>query len=83
MTNTEYLNERVPVILHRPESERKEFRTVTVNGTNYQIAFGRRVLLPRYVALIIEEALSNEEKAKMNAEEKSRMFSAGKSSLEA
>ncbi len=78
----DYLNERVPVTLHRPESEKKEFRTVSVNGVNYQIAYGKQVLVPRFVAEIIKESEKNEEIAKNNADEYANNFIAGKSSLE-
>ena len=77
-----YLNERVPVTLKRPESEKKEFRTVTVNGVNYQIAYGKQVLVPRFVAEIIRESEKNELIAQSNADEKAQEFAAGKSSLE-
>lgn len=77
-----YLNERVPITLHRPESEKKEFRTVSVNGVNYQIAYGKQVQVPRFVAEIIKESEKNEEIAKSNADEYANNFAAGKSSLE-
>lgn len=77
-----YLNERVPVTLKRPESEKKDFRTVTVNGVNYQIAYGKQVLVPRFVAEIIRESEKNEQIAQSNADEKAQEFAAGKSSLE-
>ncbi len=77
-----YLNERVPVTLKRPESEKKEFRTVTVNGVNYQIAYGKQVFVPRFVAEIISESEKNEQIAQSNADEKAQEFAAGKSSLE-
>ena len=77
-----YLNERVPVTLKRPESEKKDFLTVTVNGVNYQIAYGKQVLVPRFVAEIIRESEKNEQIAQSNADEKAQEFAAGKSSLE-
>ena len=63
-----YLNERVPITLHRPESEKKEFRTVSVNGVNYQIAYGKQVQVPRFVAEIIKESEKNEEIGKSSLE---------------
>lgn len=77
----EYLSQRVPVILKRPESEKKEFRTVTINGKTFQIAYGQKVMIPRYVAQVIEEGLKNEQIAKCRAEEKSEAFLMGKSSF--
>lgn len=78
----DYLNERVPITLHRPESEKKDFRTVSVNGVNYQIEFQKQVMVPRFVAEVIHESDKNEQIAKNNADEKAQDFLLGKSSLE-
>lgn len=78
----DYLNERVPVTLKRPESEKKEFRTVSVNGVNFQIEYGKTVMVPRYIAEIIKESEKNEQIAKDNADKKAEEFLMGKSSLE-
>ena len=78
----DYLNERVPITLKRPESEKKEFRTVSVNGVNFQIAYGKQVFVPRYVEEIIKESEKNEQIAKDNADEAAEAFAMGKSSLE-
>ena len=83
MTNEEYLNERVPVTLYKPESEKKDFRTVSVNGKNFQISYGHTVMLPRYAAFVIEEALRNEEIARANTKEHADAFLQGKSYLSA
>lgn len=55
----EYYNEKVPVFIHRPESEPEESVTVTLNGTNYQIRYDEEVMVPRRIALIVEESLKN------------------------
>ena len=73
LTKEDYLKERVPVTLKRPESEKKEFRTVSVNGVNYQIAYGKQVLVPRFVAEIIKESEKNEQIAQSNADALAQM----------
>ena len=78
----DYLNERVAVTLKRPESEKKEFRTVSVNGVNFQIEYGKTVMVPRYIADVIKESEKNEQIAKDNADKKAEEFAMGKSSLE-
>ena len=82
MTKEDYLKERVPVTLKRPESEKKEFRTVSVNGINYQIAYGKQVLVPRFVAEIIKESEKNEQIAQSNADSRAKEFAEGISTLE-
>ena len=78
----EHLQERVPVIIHRPEGEKKDFRTVTVNGRNFQIEYDRQVMLPRYAAEVIEESERNAKLANDNARAKAEDFENGKSALE-
>lgn len=78
----EYLKQRVAVMMKRPETEKKEFRTVSVNGVNYQIAYGKKVMVPRYVAEVIEESEKNEREAQERADEKAEEFASGKSTLE-
>ena len=80
-SSLEYLKERVPITLRRPESEKKDFRTVTVNGINYQIAYGHQVMVPRFVAKVIEESEKNAELAKIHADEKAEEFARGQSNL--
>ena len=82
MTNEDYLKERIPVTLKRPESEKKEFRTVSVNGVNYQIAYGKQVMIPRFVAEIIKESEKNEQIAQTNADIRAKEFIDGISTLE-
>nr|DAW92327.1 MAG TPA: hypothetical protein [Caudoviricetes sp.] len=78
----DYLMERIPFRLHRPESERKDFRTVTVNGKTFQIAYGKEVQLPRYVVQVLEESEANDQAARLHAEERAEAFARGESSLE-
>ena len=82
ITREEYLKERVAVTLRKPESEQKEFRTVSVNGVNYQIAYGKTVLVPRFVAQIIKESEKNEQIAQSNEDEKAKDFIEGISTFE-
>lgn len=58
-----YNEEKVPVFIRRPESEPEDSITVTLNGRNYQIAYDTRVMVPRKIALIVEEMQRNEAKA--------------------
>lgn len=81
-TAEEYLKQRVAVMMKRPETEKKEFRTVSVNGVNYQIAYGKKVMVPRYVAEVIRESERNEQAAQARADERAEEFAAGKSTLE-
>lgn len=48
--------EKIPFVVRRPEGVEGDFTTVTVNGKNYQIAYGKTVMIPRFVAEIIENA---------------------------
>lgn len=57
----EYYNERVEKIFPRPaDVPFGESRTVCHNGVNYQIQYDVPVMVPRKVALIIEESLKNQ-----------------------
>ena len=58
-----YNEEKVPVFIRRPESETEDSVTVTLNGKNYQIAYDTKVMVPRKVALIVEEMQRNESNA--------------------
>ena len=55
----EYYSEKVPVFIHRPENEPEDSVTVTLNGTNYQIRYDEEVMVPRRIALIVDESLKN------------------------
>jgi len=68
-TEKDYWNERVPVFIHRPESEKNTSRTVTVNGRNYQIAYDMQVMVPRFVAAVVEESMRNARRAQDRADE--------------
>jgi hypothetical protein len=48
--------EKIPFVVRRPEGVQEDFTTVTVNGKNYQIAYGKTVMIPRFVAKVIENA---------------------------
>lgn len=67
MTDEQYWNERVPVYIPRPETEKGTSRTVTVNGRNYQIAYDTQVLVPRFVAQVVQESLRNARRAQDRA----------------
>lgn len=58
-----YNEEKVSVFIRRPESETEDSVTVTLNGRNYQIAYDTKVMVPRKVALIVEEMQRNESNA--------------------
>lgn len=67
--NKEYLNERVPVRLQRPEGEKMAHRTITVNGKNFQIQYGVQVMVPRYVKNVIDESIRNAANAQRRMDE--------------
>ena len=81
-SNEEYLKQRVPVILKRPESEKKDIRTVSVNRVNYQKTYGKQVMVPRFVAEVIKESEKYEQIAQNNADERAEEFARGKSTLD-
>lgn len=56
-----YYNEKVKVCMRRPPDVKAgESHTVTINGVNYQIMYDEEVMVPRKVALVIEEKMRNE-----------------------
>ena len=57
----EYMDEKVPVFLIKPESETENAVTVTINGYNYRVAYGKKVMVPRKVALVLEESMRNQQ----------------------
>ena len=77
-TKEEYMKEKVPVMVMAPEGETVDFTTVTVNGYNYQIEYGKTVMVPRFVKEIIENSRSESEKARRTANMLSRAFEGGK-----
>lgn len=57
----QYYNERIEKVFPRPaDVPFGESRTVCHNGVNYQIQYDVPVMVPRKVALIIEESLKNQ-----------------------
>lgn len=75
-TVEEYNHELVTVNVRRPEGVKDESCTVTVNGKNYQIMYGKDVKVPRFVANIIKESERNTMIAEENARQalKSRLL---------
>lgn len=59
----DFYNEKVPVYIPRPEGEAEDSVTITLNGTNYQIWYDVEVMVPRKVALIIDESKKNKKNA--------------------
>lgn len=62
----DFYNEKVPVFIRRPEGVRDNSCTVTLNGKNYQILYDTEVMVPRCVALIVEESERNSRLADEN-----------------
>lgn len=54
-----YYDEKVPVFIPRPEGEPEDSITITLNGRNYQIQYNKQVMVPRRIALIVEESQRN------------------------
>lgn len=77
----EYHNEKVPVMVRRPEGIKDNFCTVTINGINYQIEYGKEVLVPRSVKFILDEAERNRERAEERSAQMIQDFASGKASL--
>lgn len=68
-SSAEYLKEKVPCVIRKPENTDEAFTTVTVNGTNYQIQFNRQVLVPRFVKEVIENSYKADDEARLRIEE--------------
>lgn len=77
----EFYAERVPVMVRRPEGSKDNFCTVTINGVNYQIEYGKEVFVPRCVKLILDESERNKEIAEERSAECIRSFTSGTASL--
>ncbi len=60
MSNDEFYNELVPVYLVKDNDRYKDDVLVTVNGYNYQIQRGKQVMVPRKVALVLEDSAKQE-----------------------
>lgn len=62
----DFYEEKVPVILRRPaDMPIGSSHTVTVNGKNYQIMYDEEVMVPRKVALILDEKAENDRKTEL------------------
>lgn len=77
----EYLNEKVTVVVTKPDNVRGETDTsVTVNGKIFQIMYDTPVEVPRYVAEVIQH--SREMQAVISEiKEKNRATSAAKKAI--
>ena len=86
--------EKVPYVIRKPEEIDKiikfvkkpegvegDFTTVTVNGKNYQIAYGKTVMIPRFVAEIIENAYAAADDADVKRQEFASIFNTKASEL--
>lgn len=58
-TKVDYWDELVPVHLIQPEGETQNAKTVTHNGKNYQIQYGKEVMVPRKIAEILKQSAEN------------------------
>lgn len=70
----DYLNEKVTFVIRRPEGIDEDFTTVTVNGKNYQIAYGKTVLIPRFVCEVIKNGYDAAESAGAKQREFAGLF---------
>lgn len=73
--------EKVPYVIRKPEGVEGDFTTVTVNGKNYQIAYGKTVMIPRFVAEIIENAYAAADDANVKRQEFVSIFNTKASEL--
>ncbi len=64
----EFYNEKVPVFIRRPEGVKDNSCTITLNGKNFQILYNTEVMVPRCIALIVEESERNERIAEENVQ---------------
>ena len=62
-TTEEYMNEKIPYVLNKPDGVKDTSRTVTVNGVNYQIQYNKQVMIPRFIAEILEQSRAQELRA--------------------
>ncbi len=65
-----FLNERISFIAMKDNDKYKDDIIVTINGTNWQIQRGKKVMIPRFVYFAIEDA----ERQKMHAADVSEGF---------
>ena len=73
--------EKIPFVIRKPEGVEGDFTTVTVNGKNYQIAYGKTVMIPRFVAEIIENAYAAADDADVKRQEFVSIFNTKASEL--
>lgn len=73
--------EKIPFVIRKPEGVEGDFTTVTVNGKNYQIAYGKTVMIPRFVAEIIENAYAAADDANVKRQEFVSIFNTKASEL--
>lgn len=52
-----WLEERVPFYAFKDDDKYKDDIVVGVNGKNFIIQRGKQVMIPRYVAMVIEESM--------------------------
>lgn len=71
-----YLNEMVEVKLFRDGKRYKAPVTVVVNGKLWRIERGVRVEIPRYVSMVLESSMEQDEAANMYMQQKSGEFAA-------
>ncbi|MBE7044811.1 MAG: hypothetical protein E7397_04725 [Ruminococcaceae bacterium] len=63
---TAFYEEKVPVMIRRPAGMPiGASHTVTHNGKNYQIQYDEQVMIPRKIALILQEKERNEKKLEL------------------
>ena len=73
--------EKIPFVIRNPGGVEGDFTTVTVNGKNYQIAYGKTVMIPRFVAEIIENAYAAADDADVKRQEFASIFNTKASEL--
>lgn len=76
-----FLEEKVPVQLMKDNNKYKHDLTVTHNGVNYQIQRGKPVMVPRFVAFILEESHRQEMVALELQEKLVKDYEKGRESL--
>lgn len=70
----EWLNQRVTVKLMKDSERYKDDVFVGVNGKGWLIKRGVPVQIPRYVALALEQSMTQDEKTAMLIEQKTAEF---------
>ncbi len=78
VVNESKLRERVPLYIPRPEGDKSGYCTVSVNGKNYQIEYGKTVMVPAFVKEAWDNAIAANDEAQKNIAEAAEAFSNGK-----